>query len=99
MAEPERKFHIAVVLTDPLSAERVVTILQEAGIDAFSRPRGAASSASFEAVDRASYEIFVPEPAREQAERLIREELDQMEKDAEANAKAAEEEELAGEKS
>ena len=97
MAEPNRKFHVAVVLDDPLSAERVVEILQNAKIDAFSRPRGAASSASFEAVDRASYEIFVPEAQREQAERMIKEELDAMAKDAEENAKAAEEESLSGE--
>jgi hypothetical protein len=97
MAEPGSKFHVAVVLTDPLSAERVVEILQEGGIDAFARARGAASSASFEPVDRASWEIFVPEGQMEKAERMIKEELDAIEKDAEENAKAAEEESLSGE--
>jgi hypothetical protein len=97
MAEPGSKFHVAVVVTDPLSAERVVEILQEAGIEAFARPRGAASSASFEAVDRASYEIFVADGQMDKAERLIREELDAIEKDGEENAKAAEEESLSGE--
>ncbi len=97
MAEPERKFHIAATLDDPLSAERVVEILQEQKIDAFSRPRGAASSASFEAVERASYEIFVPDPHRDEAAKLIKEELEAIEKEAEENAKAAEEESLSGE--
>ena len=97
MAEPERKFHIAVTLEDPLSAERVVEQLKGAGIDAFSRPRGAASSASFEPVDRASYEIFVPDSQHEKAGQLIKAELEAMEQDADENAKAAEEESLSGE--
>ena len=97
MAEADRKFHIAATLEDPLTAERLVEILQEQQIDAFSRPRGAASSASFEAVERASYEIFVPDQQREKAEKLIKEELESIEKEADENAKAAEEESLSGE--
>ena len=97
MAETAGNFHLAATTEDPMSAERVVEALRLAQIEAFARPRGAASSAPFEPVDRASYEIFVPDQHRDQAERLIREELDAIEKEGEENARAAEEEELSTE--
>lgn len=92
-----RTFAVATSVQDPLIAERLVEALRTVELDAFSRPGGAASSAAFAAAAPAFWDILVPAEAFEKAERVIREELTQLEKDAEENAKAAEEEALSGE--
>lgn len=92
-----RTFVVATTVEDPLTAERLVDVLQEAQIDAFSRAGGAAASGPFSAAAQAFWDLFVPADAMEKAEPLIRAELEAIEKDGEANAKAAEEEALSGE--
>ena len=92
-----RTFTVATSVQDPLSAERLVELLQEAQLDAFSRAGGAASSAAFASASPAFWDILVPSDALEQAHGIIRTELAQIERDGEANAKAAEEEAMSGE--
>lgn len=96
MAEP-RDFTIVTVCEDPLIAEELVELLREEKIDAFSRARGAASSASFEAVEAGFWEVFVPQGEVAKAQKIWSELEAEVEKDAEANAKAAEEESMSGE--
>lgn len=92
-----RTFTVATSVQDPLSAERIVELLQEASLDAFSRAGGAASSAAFASASPAFWDILVPTESFAQAEALIRAELQQIERDGEANAQAAEEEAMSGE--
>lgn len=92
-----RTFSVATTVQDPLTAERLVQVLQEAQLDAFSRAGGAASSAAFAQAQPAFWDVLVPSESFGQAEQLIREELEQLERDAAANAQAAEEEALSGE--
>lgn len=92
-----KAFTIITGVDDPLAAERLVEVLREAGIDAFTRPRGAASSASFEPAGPAFWELFVPSDKAPHAVELVKDELEALERDAEANALAAEEESMSGE--
>ena len=92
-----RTFAVVTSVQDPLTAERLVEVLQEAQLDAFSRAGGAASSAAFASASPAFWDIFVPSESLAQAEGLVKKELEELERDAEANAKAAEEEALSGE--
>lgn len=92
-----RTFAVVTSVQDPLTAERLVEVLQEAKVDAFSRAGGAASSAAFAAATPAFWDIFVPSEALSQAEGLVKAELEEIERDGEANAKAAEEEAMSGE--
>lgn len=78
-------------------AERLVRQLQDAEIDAFSRPGGAASSAAFASAGPAFWDILVANEGMAAAEGIIRAELEQLEREGEANAQAAEEEALSGE--
>ena len=88
-------FNIVRTTEDPLTAERLVEILQEEKIDAFARARGAAASA-FEPMTAGFWEIFVPAPDLERAAKLIDEELENIELEGEENAKAADEESMSG---
>lgn len=90
-------FSVATSVQDPLTAERLVELLQEAKLDAFSRAGGAASSAAFASATPAFWDILVPTEGLEQAQGLIAKELQELERDGEANAKAAEEEAMSGE--
>ncbi|MFT3706476.1 MAG: hypothetical protein QM817_02300 [Archangium sp.] len=92
-----RTFAVVATVQDPLTAERLVELLQEAELDAFSRAGGAASSAAFASASPAFWDIFVPSEGLEKAQGVVKGELEQIERDAEANAKAAEEEALSGE--
>lgn len=92
-----RTFAVAASVQDPLTAERLVELLQEAKLDAFSRAGGAASTAAFAQAQPAFWDILVPGEALAQAEGLIKAELEELERDAAANAAAAEEEALSGE--
>ena len=92
-----RTFTVAASVQDPLTSERLVEVLQDADIDAFSRPGGAASTAAFAAAEPGFWDILVPSESFGQAETLIRAELEAVERDAAANAAAAEEEALSGE--
>jgi hypothetical protein len=87
-----RTFSVAASVQDPLTAERLVELLQEASLDAFSRAGGAASSAAFASASPAFWDILVPTEGFEKASSLISTELQEIERDGEANAKAAEEE-------
>ena len=92
-----RTFTVAATVDDPLTAERLVEILREGGHDAFARAGGAASVAAFASATPAIWDILVPTEVLEQVSRTIREELESIEKNAEENAKAAEEESMSGE--
>lgn len=91
-----KTFAVVVTVDDPLTAERLVEVLSEQQIDAFSRAGGAAVG-GIDAASPASWDLFVPSDAYERASGLVREELEAIAKDAEANAAAAEEEALSGE--
>lgn len=93
MADPIT-FAIAATTEDPLSAERLVEVLRGSGIDAFSRPRGAASSSGFEAAEAGYWELFVPTGSLEKATALVRAELEAIDREGEENAAAAEAEAL-----
>lgn len=92
-----RTFTVATSVTDPLTAERLVSVLQEAQLDAFSRAGGAASSAAFASATPAFYDLLVPTDDLAKAEGLLKAELADIERDGAANALAAEEEALSGE--
>jgi shikimate 5-dehydrogenase len=87
-----RTFTVATTLQDPLSAERLVDALTEAGIDAFTRTGGAASSAAFAAAQPAFYDLLVATESLERAEALIAAFSAEQEQDASLNSRAAEEE-------
>ena len=89
-------FTIVRTTEDPLTAERLVEVLLEEKIDAFSRGRGAAASA-FEPATSGFYELFVPTASYERAAKLIDDELAAIEKESELNARAADEESMSGE--
>ncbi len=93
----EKNFAVATTVSDPLTAERLVEVLQEAGHDAFSRAGGAASSDGFAAANTGFWDIFVPTEVLAAASTLMTEELAAIERDGVANAQAAEEEALSGE--
>ena len=76
-----RTFTVATSVQDPLTAERLVELLQETQLDAFSRAGGAASSAAFASASPAFWDILVPSDALEQAQTLIRTELEEIERD------------------
>ncbi len=92
-----KTFAVATSMQDPLSAERLVDALQAAGLDAFVRTGGAASSAAFAAAQSAFYDVLVPAESFDQASGVIREVLELIERDADANARAAEDEAMSGE--
>ena len=92
-----RSYSVATSVQDPLTAERLIAVLQEAKLDAFSRAGGAASSAAFASASPAFWDILVPSDGFEQAQALIKTQLDEIERDGEANARAAEEEAMSGE--
>lgn len=92
-----RTFTVATSVQDPLIAEKLVEALREKELDAFWRPGGAASAAAFAAASPAFWDIFVPTEALQSAEDVIRAVLEDVEKNADENARAAEEEALSGE--
>lgn len=92
-----RTFTVAMQVQDPLSAERLVEVLREAGIDGFSRVGGAASSDAFAAASPAFWDILLPSERLAEAQKLLDEELAAIDREGEENAKAAEEEALSGE--
>jgi hypothetical protein len=92
-----RTYAVVATVQDPLTAERLVELLQEAELDSFSRAGGAASSAAFASASPAFWDILVPSEGLEKAQGVVKSELEQIERDADANAKAAEEEALSGE--
>jgi predicted ATP-grasp superfamily ATP-dependent carboligase len=89
-------FQIVRTTEDPLTADRLVEVLREEKVDAFTRARGAAASA-FEPATSGFYELFVPTADFDKAAKLIDDELAAIEKESEENAKAAEEESMSGE--
>ena len=92
-----RTFAVATTVQDPMSADRIVETCRRASLDAFSRPGGAASSAAFAAAQPGFWDVLVPSERLDEALTLIQEELAAIDREAEENAKAAEEEALSGE--
>ena len=87
-----RTFTVAATVQDPLLAERLVETLQARGLDAFSRAGGAASSAAFAQTQAAFRDVLVPAEASDSANGWIGEVLEELDRDADENAKAADEE-------
>lgn len=92
-----RSFSVVASVQDPLVAERLVALLQAEGLEAMSRAGGAASSAAFAAAESAFWDILVDGEQLTKAQALVKDELTELERDGEANARAAEEEALSGE--
>lgn len=90
-------FAVAASVPDPLMAERLVEALQDAGLEAFVRPGGAASSAAFASAQPAFYDVLVDAAGAERAAALVADLQAELEREGEANARAAEEEEASGE--
>lgn len=92
-----RTFTVATTTTDPLTAERLVAVLTDAGLDAFSRAGGAAASSGLGAAEPAFFDVLVASESMEQAGPLVAQELEAIERDSAENEKAAEEEALSAE--
>jgi hypothetical protein len=92
-----RTFTVATTTTDHLTAQRLVAVLTEAGVDAFTRAGGAASASALGATERAYFDVLVATESMEKAAPLVAQELEAIERDAAENEKAAEEEALSGE--
>lgn len=92
-----RTFTVVTSTTDSLTADRLVAVLTEAGLDAFSRAGGAASANPLSPAEGAFFDVLVATESLEQAGPLVKKELEDIERDSEENAKAAEEEALSGE--
>ncbi len=90
-------FTVVTQVQDPLSADRLVAVLQEAGVDSFSRARGAASLDGFAAATPGRWDVLVPSQDLERAAVLINAEMTTMESEGDENARLAEEEMLSGE--
>jgi len=94
---PPKTFTVVATVDDPLTADRLVDGLVALEIDAFHRGRGGAGTDSFGAMTKGYWEVLVPTEALGKAEPAVREELEQIAKQADENAKAAEEEAMSGE--
>ena len=92
-----KTFTVVATVDDPLTADRLVEGLIALEIDAFHRGRAGAGGDSFGAISKGYWEVLVATGDLPKAEPVIREELELMGKDEEANAKAAEEEAMSGE--
>ncbi len=90
-------YTVATTVADPLTAEHLVTTLQQAGLDAFSRPGGAASSAPFAATQGAFWDILAPSEQLDDTRKLIDQVLKSIEDNASMNAAAADDEAMSGE--
>lgn len=91
-----RNFTVATQVQDPLSAERLVEVLCEAGLDSFSRVGGAGSTDGLAAASPAMWDILVPTEGLAKASTLITEELATIEREGDENARLADEEVLSG---
>ncbi len=89
-----KTFAVATTVSDPLTAERLVEVLKEAGHDAFARAGGAASTDGFAAATGGFWDIYVPVEVAGPASALLQDELAAIERDGAVNARAAEEEAL-----
>src|SRR4051812_30222132 len=96
-APAPKTFAVVATVEDPLTADRLVGGLVALGLEAFHRARAGASSDMIGAISQGYWEVLVPTDALPQAERAVREELEQLAKDGDENAKAAEEEAMSGE--
>jgi hypothetical protein len=92
-----KTFAVVATVDDPLSAERLAAILVDMELDAFVRARAGASTEPFGAISQGYWEVLVQADALGKAEAAVKEELDEIAKDADENAKAAEEEAMSGE--
>jgi len=89
-----RTFTVVTTTADPLTAERLVAVLTEAGFDAFSRAGGAAAASVIGAAEAAFFDVLVASESMETAGPLVTQELEAIERDSAENEKAAEEEAL-----
>lgn len=93
-----KTFTVVATVEDPLTADRLVDGLLALELDAFHRARGgAAGGDAFGAISQGYWEVLVPTEGLAKAEAAVREELEQIAKDADENSKAAEEEAMSGE--
>jgi hypothetical protein len=90
--EDRRNFVRADTADNPLTAEQLLAVLEEAEIPVLSQPHGGAMD-TITSPSGPWWEILVPEEFLDRAEELLREERAQMAANAEEAARAAEEEE------
>ncbi len=89
-----RRFIRVATADDPLSAERLVSVLTAAQLPVFARPRRAGSVDAITSASPEWWEILVPEQDAGKAAPLLAAERTRMDAAAEDNARAAEEEAL-----
>src|SRR5262245_59152380 len=92
-----KTFTVVATVDDPLTADRLVDGLIALDLDAFHRGRAGASSDTIGAISQGYWEVLVPTDGLARAEAMVREELEAIAKEADENAKAAEEEALSSE--
>ena len=92
-----KTFTVVATVEDPLTADRLVDGLVALELDAFHRARAGASTDTFGAISQGYWEVLVPSEDLSKAEVAVREEMEQIDKDGDENAKAAEEEAMSGE--
>lgn len=92
-----KTFAVVATVEDSLTADRLVDGLIALELEAFHRPCAGASSDAFGAISQGYWEVLVPTADLPKAEPVVREEMEQIAKDGEENAKAAEEEAMSGE--
>jgi hypothetical protein len=97
-ASAPKTFTVVATVDDPLTADRLVDGLVALELDAFHRGRaGASTGDAFGSISQGYWEVLVPTEGLAKAEPAVREELEQIAKEADENAKAAEEEAMSGE--
>ncbi len=94
---PALTFAVVATVDDPLSADRLAEVLQSLELDAFVRPQGGASAGALSAISQGYWQVLVQSDGFAKAEAAVKAELEEIAKDADANAKAAEEEAMSGE--
>jgi hypothetical protein len=92
-----KNFSVLTSVSTSILAERLVSILVEADIDAFTRAGGAAGTDLFSAASPGFLDVLVQSDKLTEAQKLVQEELSALERDAELNSQAAEEESLSSE--
>lgn len=89
-------FSMVITVDNPLTAQRLEQALQEASIPSLVQPRGAASADVLGPSSPATYDVLVAGGHLEQAQAIASRLLATIDQDAEANARAADSEALAG---
>src|SRR5947208_2974483 len=97
-AKPAPKtFAVVATVDDPLTADRLVEGLISLQLDAFARARAGATADALGPISQGYWEVLVPTDGFDKAAAAVAEELEQVKKEEDENARAAEEEAMSGE--